>query len=63
MHTVKLKLAKTGKFHLEESKHNYTYYNEFCGSVLVFDAQQYAGWRAFQARRAGMMQEFNSIYA
>ena len=86
------KLAKTGKFHLEESKHDYTCYNEFCGSVLVFDAQQWADWRAFQdrrsrlcdvfflarrhgsdayskkcqehyARRAGMMQEFNSIYA
>ena len=86
------KLAKTGKFHLEESKYDYTCYNEFCGSVLVFDAQQYADWRAFQARRsrlcdvfflarrhgsdvyakkcqehyarrAGMMQELNSIYA
>ena len=86
------KLAKTGKFHLEESKHDYTCYNEFCGSVLVFDAHQYSDWRAFQARRsrlcdvfflarrhgsdayskkcqehyarrAGMMQEFNSIYA
>ena len=86
------KLAKTGKFHLEESKHDYTCYNEFCGSVLVFDAQQWADWRSFQerrsrlcdvfflsrrhgsdayakkcqehyARRAGMMQEFNSIYA
>ena len=84
------KLAKTGKFHLEESKHDYTCYNEFCGSVLVFDAEQWENWRAFQARRsrlcdvfflarrhgsdaygkkcqehyarrAGMMQEFNSI--
>ena len=86
------KLAKTGKFHLEESKYDYTCYNEFCGSVLVFDAKQWADWRSFQerrsrlcdvfflsrrhgsdayakkcqehyARRAGMMQEFNSIYA
>ena len=86
------KLAKTGKFHLEESKHDYTCYNEFCGSVLAFDAEQWENWRAFQARRsrlcdvfflarrhgsdayskkcqehyarrAGMMQEFNSIYA
>ena len=49
------KLAKTGKFHLEESKHDYTCYNEFCGSVLVFDAQQYADWRAFQARRSMLL--------
>ena len=53
------KLAKTGKFHLEESKHDYTCYNEFCGSVLVFDAKQYADWRAFQAGLAYVM--FSSL--
>lgn len=86
------KLRKTGKYHVEESRYDYTCYNEFCGTVLVFDARQYADWRAFQdrrsllidffflarrhgsdaygkkcqehyARRKGMMQEFNSIYA
>ena len=52
------KLAKTGKFHLEESKHDQTCYNEFCGTVLVFDVQQYADWRIFQDRRSRLCDIF-----
>lgn len=85
------KLVKFESFHIEESRHDYTCYDEFCGSVLAFDAKQYASWKKFSenrtrlcdcfflarrhgsdayakkceehyARRAGMMQEFDSIY-
>ena len=51
MEVVK-KLAKSGKFHIEESRYDYDYYNEFCGSVLVFDAEQYEEWKKFQANRS-----------
>lgn len=86
------KLAKSGNFHIEESRHDCIFNGDFYSYVVAFDANQYKEWKNFQirksrlcdvfflarrhgsdaygkkcqkhyAQRAGMMQEFNSIYA